>query len=383
MNMGYIIGIDASNLTRGGGRTYLIDLLKFFSPSDINIQKVVVWGSLDTLKLLPDENWIKKISPHELNKGILQRIYWQKNKLSIQAYDEKIDILFIPGGSYLGNFRPYVTMNHNLLPFDWNELKRYFLTFDFIRLLTLRYVQSCTIKNSSGTIFLSEYSKKKVLNIVGKITSKTVIIPHGVNNRFKYDKKLQKPITEYTESDPYVLLYVSTIDLYKHQWNVVEAVYALRTQHGWPLHLHLIGSANKFALRKLNQSINKYDKKREWIKYFGEIPYESINIQYANADMSVFASSIENFPFILIESISAGLPIVCSNNNPMPIYLKSRAEYFDPLSANSIADALKVLILSQEKRQNQISQSDHNLSTISWESCANKTFSFLTQIVNS
>jgi glycosyltransferase involved in cell wall biosynthesis len=380
--MKLLIGIDASNITGGGGRTYLINLLKYLSPFDSNVKKVVVWSSNDTLKLLPDFNWIIKISPPELNKGIFQRLYWQINKLTLDVYDKKIDILFVPGGSYFGDFRPYVTINHNLLPFDWNELKRYFLTYDFFRLLLLRFIHSKTIKNASGTIFLSEYSKKKVLDIVGNTVSESIIIPNGVNNRFNYNFKLQKSINEYTLSNPFVLLYVSTIDFYKHQWNVVEAVSIIRSQYGWPLHLHFVGSGNKFAIRKLIRIINKYDKKSEWVKYFGEIPYESINEEYANADLFVFASTIENFPFVLIESVSAGLPIICSNKDPMPIYLKSRANYFDPLSVASIADTLKEIILSPEKRQIQITQTDHILLDTSWEICSRKTFSFLNKIVN-
>jgi len=46
--------------------------------------------------------------------------------LSHAACKEGCDLLFVPGGSYVGNYHPMVvTMNQNLLPFVKTELQRF------------------------------------------------------------------------------------------------------------------------------------------------------------------------------------------------------------------------------------------------------------------
>jgi glycosyltransferase involved in cell wall biosynthesis len=381
--MSFVIGIDASNLSQGGGRSYLLNILSNLNPVGHGISSIIIWGSKETLDLINNQKWLVKISPTELNKGLVSRVLWQKFQLSDCAIANKVDILFIPGGSYLGSFRPYVTINQNLLPFEWREIRRYFLSFDFFRLLALRIIQSKTIRKSDGVIFLSEYSKEKVIKIIGKTKSKIQVIPHGKNNRFIFAPKLQQLINVYTINSPFVIIYVSTIDLYKHQWNVIKAVAELREETGWAINLNIIGASNKKALKKLNTYVKKYDKESSWLKCKGEVPYSLIHEEYARADMSLFASSIENYPIILIESITSNLPIVCSNFPPMPQYMGERAEYFDPLSPDDIKKTLKDFINSPQKRESQINNKSELFGQYPWKSISDQTFKFLISFINS
>ena len=40
----YVIGIDASNLRRGGGITHLVELCCALDTTDAPVEKVIVWG---------------------------------------------------------------------------------------------------------------------------------------------------------------------------------------------------------------------------------------------------------------------------------------------------------------------------------------------------
>ena len=53
------VGIDASNLLGGGGRTHLIELLAHLEPSRHGIEHVIVWGAGETLSLIEKRNWLK------------------------------------------------------------------------------------------------------------------------------------------------------------------------------------------------------------------------------------------------------------------------------------------------------------------------------------
>jgi len=378
-----IIGIDATNIRHGGGRTHLIELLHAAMPHQYGISKVTVWGSSATLALIEDRPWLEKISPTFLNGSLLLRVFWQRFFLTRAAHTARCNVLFVPGGSYSGDFKPVVAMSQNLLPFEWHELKRYGWSRLSFKLLLLRFVQGYTFRRATSSIFLSEYAKDSVQAITGKLAGGSATIPHGLNERFYIQPRSQKSIEAYSISTPFHLLYVSIIDQYKHQWHVVEAVAKLRQATGWPLRLELVGPAYGPALKRFQRSLQHYDPDGQWVKYYGPIPYDQMNAIYQNADAAVFASSCENMPNILLECMAAGLPIACSKMGPMPEVLRKSGVYFDPESAESISAALRKLVGSPNLRQRLAHEGFALAKAYSWQRCSNETFGFLAKVANS
>ena len=344
-----VIGIDASNLLQGGGITHLVELLSATNQYSCGIRKVILWGSKQTLDQVQNKAWLVKITPSYLNHGLLHRLYWQKFKLSYSAELNNCDLLFVPGGSYYGSFRPVVTMSQNMLPFERKELKRFGLSLTTIRLLLLRWVQSRSFRASDGVIFISEYARSHITNIIGKTDTLTSVVPHGVSSRFRVKPRAQKPISEYSLLNPYRIIYVSTIDFYKHQWNVVEAVSMLRRMDV-PIRLDFIGQANPYALMRLKKTLALLDPDNSWAYYHGKIPYGDLHHIYIQSDLGIFASSCENMPNILVEKMASGLPIACSSYGPMPEVLGDAGVYFDPENPIDIEKALWSLISSSSFR---------------------------------
>ncbi|SVD47001.1 uncharacterized protein METZ01_LOCUS399855, partial [marine metagenome] len=119
-----IIGIDASNISVGGGITHLQNLLRFSKPERYGIRKVIVWGGKNSLEKFPQETWLDLREISVLSRSLVHRLYWQNITLTSLAR-KNCDLLFVPGGLYLGIFRPYATMCQNLLPFANEEIARY------------------------------------------------------------------------------------------------------------------------------------------------------------------------------------------------------------------------------------------------------------------
>jgi glycosyltransferase involved in cell wall biosynthesis len=373
------IGIDAANLRGGGGVTHLIELLRSAQPNNFGIDRVVVWGGQATLNKLADHSWLEKRNPSALDKGLLQRSLWQRYSLTKAAREAGCDVLFVPGGNYAGKFHPVVTMSRNMLPFEWRELKRYGWSLMTLKLLLLRLTQSCSYRDVDGLIFLTDYAQKAVLGVTGELSAIPTTIPHGVNPRFNREPKLQRAIVNYDDANPYRVLYVSIVDQYKHQWNVVEAIAALRKQ-GFPIVLELVGPAYPPALNRLNETLAHLGGWQGWMRYHGEIPFDELHLRYDQADLGVFASSCENMPNILLETMASGLPIACSNRGPMPEVLGAAGGYFDPEQPGDIARALRELILSPTLRAQLAQMSYAQISQYSWERCAAETFRFLVKI---
>ena len=374
-----IIGIDATNLRSGGGVTHLVELLSAMQLERLGIVKIVIWGGSQTLSAITDHPWLEKRQPTELNRGLLRRTWWQHYQLSKEAVSAKCDLLFIPGGSYIGRFRPVVTMSQNLLPFELKESLRYGWSMMTLKLLLLRWIQSRSFHHTNGVIFLTRTAKASVLRVTGPLETKCPIIPHGLNSRFRFAPKKQRLIESYSAECPYRVIYVSIIDQYKHQWHVVEAVSILRRKN-WPLTLDLVGPAYPPALRRLDAAISHFDPEREWVRYHGTVDYSELHDLYAQADLGLFASSCENMPNILLETMAAGLPVACSNRGPMPEVLRDTGVYFDPEQPDDIARALREFILSPTLRTEKAEASYSAALAFDWQRCADDTFGFLARI---
>ena len=373
------IGIDAANIRLGGGITHLAEILGGVDIHALNIEKIIVWAGKKTAAQLPSYFWLQKIVPPQLNGHLPDRVFWQAFRLSDAAREQGCDILLIPGGSYVGNFKPVVTISQNLLPFEWTEIVRNKSIFTAIKMMILRQVQRFSFRRSDGIIFLTQYAKDRVLSVIGDIPALTTVIHHGLNHQLDRTPKSQRSIDDYSFEEPLNIIYVSNIDVYKHQIEVVEAIYQLR-QKGFPLSLTMVGPAISGYLKRLNEVLDQRDPQRSWARYLGQVPYRELPAYYQMADIGLFASSCETFGIILLEKMSAGLPIACSRKSAMPEILKDTGVYFDPNNVLDIEITLERFITQVQLRSNKSALSFQESKNYQWEKCAQETFSFVSQI---
>ncbi len=373
------IGIDASNIISGGGLTHLVELLKAVDLNAHEIDSIEVWAPRKTLLTLSLKKGVKVKTHPSLEGGTLKKVYWQRSFLTAYAR-EHYDVLYVPGGSYTGTFRPVVTMNRNLLPFDVHERARYGWSRQLMRMIILEKVQAYTYKLASGVIFLSEAAKRITEQTTGCSFPHAPVIPHGIARVFFQAPREQKAISEYSSDNPFRFFYASTITVYKHQWQVIEAVSTLRKQ-GYPVELHVAGSTTtEIGEERFEDAREQFDFNDEFVRYHGKMSQTDLVDAYHRADAFVFASSCETFGQILLESMASGLPIACSDRSAMPEVLGDAGLYFDPENPESIAGALRKLLDSSSRRRELAEKAYARAQRYSWKKCANATFSFIHDI---
>jgi glycosyltransferase involved in cell wall biosynthesis len=250
-----------------------------------------------------------------------------------------------------------------------------------LRLLLLRWGQTRTFQRAQGVIFLTRYAHDTVREIA-RVRGEVAIVPHGVEERFRRAPRPQRNLAECSSERPLRLLYVSIVDLYKHQWKVAEAVAALR-ESGLPVAIDFVGPAYPPAQRRLHQVLVRLDPAADFLRYRGPVPFEELHALSEQADVFVFASSCENMPNILLEAMAAGFPIACSRRGPMDEILGDAGVYFDPEDTASIASSLRKLIEDAELRMRCAERAHARAQAYSWKRCANETFAFLRQVVAS
>lgn len=371
-----ILGIDASTVGSGGARRHLIEILNCFEPTKHGFSKILIWGHKDVLDQIPSSDIIIKHSHPFLNKGLFSRIFWQLFYRESQ-FKKNIDVLFSPFGTYIGNFRPYVTMSRNMLVFDKAEQKKFGFSWYRLKFILLFFVQRTSFRNSQGLIFISEYAKEYIAKHVNYSLIKTQVIHHGISEIFKKKPLLQRNINMYNRENPFILLYVSTVFNYKNQLNVVEAILRLRNK-GIPVMLNLIGGVGQKKIgEELDRRIIEINSDEKLITWVKGVELQKVIYYYHSSDLFIFASSCENMPNILLEAMASGLPIASSSSRPMPEFLKNAGLYFNPEKIDEIEETIEKMIKDPQLRQSSSKSSFSISNKYSWQNCADKTFHFL------
>ncbi len=366
------VGIDASNLRQGGGITHLVQLLQSAEPASSGIDRVTVWGARALLDALPDRPWLERAHDATLEGNAVSRFWWQQRGLAARAAGV-IDVLFSPGGTYLGSFRPFVTMFRNMLPFDARERERYGASRMRMKLELLRRAQAFTFTRADGVIFLTEHARAALAQDGVTVRGRQAVIPHGLDKRFFGGDRDVRPL-----DTPFRWLYVSAIHRYKHPWNVAEAAATLRNE-GLPLSLSIVGPAYASAGARLRSTVARLDPQGTFISIAGGRAHEDLPALYHGADGFVFASTCENMPNSLLEAMASRLPIACSDRAPMPEILHDGGVYCDPESPASIADAMRRLMMDAPLRARLAETAQARARAYSWDRCARQTFDFLAE----
>lgn len=342
-----LIVIDAVSARQGGGKTYLFNLLEYY-PDDARARVLVLalpqWDvsvSNPNVEVQFVQSWL--VNP-------LLRALWQRFKLPDMLKTLGASIVFFPGG--VSSVRPLagckiVTMSRNMIPFDKVARRRYPFGWQRVRNWLLRRAMENTLTRADLVIFLSEYASGTITAALRKSIQASLIIPHGVNDAFFPEAEGRHwTVPEGMRTNEY-LLYVSSIDFYKAQCEVVEAFSRYVDRTGACEKLVLVGPANKGYLKKVFETIKKL-KLDDKVIVTGKFSYEKLPALYRGAKAIVFASEVENCPNILLESMASGRPVFCSSLPPMPEFGGEAVIYFDPRNPGDLAGKM-VSVLSDSQ----------------------------------
>ncbi|KZY88479.1 hypothetical protein A3749_13185 [Oleiphilus sp. HI0078] len=372
-----VLGIDASNLVSGGGLRHLVEFLSHAQPNEFDFDKVTLWvGPTTAKKIHIKADWLHIVEVKEFEKGLFSRFLWRARYMKPYV-NEHCSVLFSPGGLTLGCDVPEVTMSRNMQPFDEVARKRIPWSKPRLRLELLKVFQARSFRKANEVIFLNEFAQSTLSSMLA--LTKGVVIPHGCSKAFQLEPRQQKGFGDNSDID---VLYVSTLDTYKHQIEVIEAIAKLRTKYSG-IKLTLVGSGDSEYGELVKSKIHEIDAKEAYIRYVGEVGLGELTQYYHNSDIFLYASSCENLPNILLEAMSAGLPIACSNIQPMPSILKRGGAYFNPESVESIAGSLDDLIKNIDKRKDCSMLAFEESQTYSWQKCTDETFAVLRDAISS
>lgn len=333
--------INALSARRGGGQTYLINLLQHLDGQSGIEVVVLVSGAID----LPTHSTITIFQTPRLTRNPLLRTAWERVILPAILHRLRADILFCPGG--LVNTKVpqgchSVSMFRNMIPFDMNVRNQYPFGRQRLRNWLLERVMLSSMLRSDLVIFISDYARQVIEGRLNGRKLNSVTIPHGLSDHFRIAGSNRPPRPSWLPTEDY-LLYVSLFEVYKHQLEVVRGYHLLKSRRVTPEKLILAGQLLEPAALEVRAEIVRLGLQDDVI-LTGNIPYRELPAVYAHAKINIFASTCENCPNILLEAMGAGRPLLVSDRQPMPEFGRDAAVYFDPLSPENFADQLEELI---------------------------------------
>ncbi len=212
-----IVAVDGSRIRSGGGIAHLKGMINSYDPTSLGYKKVFLWAIRDVIDSIPEYSWLIKIPFEYDNSNILIQLYWQRFILPKLCISYKVDLLVNLDAGSVAKYFKMVTISQDMLSFEPGQMKKYFFSFKWLRLIILKYVQISSLNASKGRIFLTNYARD-VINKFLRSQNESCIIPHGIDE-IKLDD-----FSSFVEKDVYNLVYVSNIAPYKNHLSLISAI---------------------------------------------------------------------------------------------------------------------------------------------------------------
>lgn len=372
------IVINALSARRGGGQTYVTNLLQ--NMNGFNGDKIFVL-SPDSLQI-PSHPKIERIRINWPTENPLIRAIWERFLLPRIFKKKHVDILFCPGGLIntptSGDYKT-VTMFRNMIPFDKVQRAKYPYGFMRIRNWILERIMLKSMLKADLVIFISDFAKQLINSRTGFKLNKAVTIPHGISDQFKISKNQIPKKPQWLPEEEY-FLYVSIFDIYKNQLEVVKAYNLLKKRRKTTEKLVLAGYNESAYGKKVLHEIFKLGLQNDIISP-GEVNYTELPGAYYYAKLNIFASECENCPNILLEALGAGRPLIVSNRQPMPEFGGNSVKYFEPSSAVNLADKICSIIDDHIETKKMSLKAIERSNLYDWSKTANQTWEVIENLL--
>jgi len=333
--------INAFSARRGGGQTYLLNLLRHLDDCTGMEIFVLAPNSLQ----LPTHPAVTRLAVNWPTDNPLLRIMWERFLLPKMLKKMDADLLFCPGG--LVNTRvpkgcKTVTMFRNMIPFDKAVRSKYPIGSMRVRNWLLERVMLSSMIKADMVIFISEFARNVILERSASRIRQAVTIPHGINDHFRgiLDNPPSRP--KWLPEGEY-LFYVSIFDVYKNQMEVVRGYHLLKSRRETKEKLILAGDCSAPCAVKVMEEIQRLGLQNDVI-LTGNIAHQELPGVFAHAKLNIFASTCENCPNILLEALGAGRPLLVSNIQPMPEFGGNAVVYFNPFDPEDFCEQMLAII---------------------------------------
>jgi glycosyltransferase involved in cell wall biosynthesis len=349
------IGVNALYLIPGqvgGTEIYLRNLLRALAAVDLT-NEYYVFTNAETGGDLSQSGRMRVLTQEVRATNRPMRLVWEQTKLPMQARRLGLDCLLNPGFT-----APIVTACPNVTVFHDLQHKRHPEYFRWFDLPAWNFFLWAAVRRSQVLIAVSEATKADLMRYYGLPASRIRVVHHGVEDMF-FDIGRRRAGTE-----P-ILLCTSTSHPHKNLDRLIRAFERFRSERN-DFRLIITG-VRGFAAQELEKLAS------DGVEMTGWIPRAELYDLFRRAHAFVYPTTFEGFGLPVIEAMAAGIPLVCSDIEPLRTLARGAALRFDPADTDGLVQALERIVSDQELRERLTRAGRERAATFTWEQCARDT----------
>ncbi|MBW1779227.1 MAG: glycosyltransferase family 4 protein [Deltaproteobacteria bacterium] len=363
---------------KSGISQYIINLLKAFASLETGPQfEVMVYWDEKGL-FVPDQEH-KQVSSLCFGDALrhpVTNIAWHQVSLPAWCRRQKYDVLFLPAGNRRLPVRvpcPSVGTVHDFSSIHVEG------KYDPARMFYIKHVLPFLIRRLTRVLTVSESSKRDIVEYAGVPEEHVSVTPLAADRQIYFPRNRDDCIgrigPKYDIRPPYIL-YISRIEHPgKNHAGLIRAFSILKETERLPHQLVLAGSAWDRAdeVHRTASAVSCADD----IVFTGFVPASDLPDLYCGSELFVFPSLYEGFGLPVLEAMSCGIPVACSNSASLPEVAGDACILFDPYDDESIAHAMGGLLTNPDKMDACRRRGLHRSQQFTWSATAALTLQVL------
>lgn len=304
----------------------------------------------------------------------------QKNALAVEAYRRLMpflrkralrgheDFIYHSTNFYLPPFAgPRVATFHDLSPFTWAHCH----TPQIARYLQKELKQS--LERADALITVSHCMRQELAEYFNWPLERIHAVPLASSPQFhpRSPDALRETLARHGLEPGGYSLFVGTIEPRKNIETLLNAYgqLPLALRQRWPL---ILSGYHGWRSEAIHNRIAQAQQ-QGWARYLGFVASEDLPLLFAGARLFTFPSHYEGFGLPVLEAMSSGVPVVCSNSSSLPEVAGPAALMCAPDDVEGLSALLRKGLEDEAWRIAAVQQGLLHAGGFSWERCAQAT----------
>lgn len=356
------IGFDGRWYGHSGVGNYVSELVQAMGSLDGDIEIILYEDPKNPLERVQGER-IRKVPVHAKRYSVQEQF-----ELAHRCRADRLDVFHSP--FYVTPWFapcPVVVTIHDLIPFLFN-----IYSFPKRKLIQLGY--RLAAKKAARVIADSESTRDDLSRILG-VSGEKITVVHLATCRDQYHPnpdagEREHLLTRYGIRQPYVLTLSAKNWRTKNLSVVLKALAICQRETGFNFQTVIAGPPDGFREASQQNTMGT-----ENVVLTGFVPAADLPRLYRGADVFLLGSKYEGFGLPLLEAMSCGCAVVCSNGGSLAEVAGPGAVLADSENPVQMARAAGQLLSDQGERAQLKARALKRAADFSWEKAARETIS--------
>ncbi len=358
----------------GGAKILAIELLKSFHEMAVEHQFLILTASWnhEDLAILDGPN-MRRICvmtgqeptpkpsftryPGRLNRAVakirnrIRRLAKRSSPVGKGLSAQGVDLLFCPftAPTYAEANIPTVSV---ILDLQHKELPQFFSPHE----IGLRNSFMAELKHKADRVIcISEHTRQTVLKHLETMPEKTYAVPICIQTRLSPpERKTQmQHLNSFGISQRPYMFYPANFWPHKNHSMLLTAYGMFLSRHPKsPMDLVFTGALNGREETIKTAALQMGLEKR--VHFLGFISEEKLAAVWFGSDFLIFPSLYEGFGIPVLEAMSIGKPVLCSNRTSLPEVAGDAALYFDPRKPEELVECIEKITVDEILRKSLV-----------------------------